>query len=268
VIVCTMFNPYLERWGLMPDGEPIITPTSRLLPVRLGNVPAVLKIAILDEERAGGLLMTWWNGRGAAPVLAHEDNAILMERAKDGPSLAEIARSGRDDEASRIICSVLAKLHTPRGCPAPALLSLREWFEPLLRAPVLDGILRCAATTASHLLANQRDTVVLHGDIHHGNILNFGLPGWLAIDPKGLVGERSFDYANIFCNPDQETATMPGRLLRQTQVVAQTAQLPQRRLLAWILAWAGLSAAFSINDRLSPDDALGIAELAAMELSH
>jgi len=133
---------------------------------------------------------------------------------------------------------------------------------------VLDGILRCAATTASHLLANQRDTVVLHGDIHHGNILNFGLRGWLAIDPKGLVGERSFDYANIFCNPDQEMATMPGRLLRQTQVVAQIAQLPQRRLLAWKLAWAGLSAAFSINDRLSPDDALGIAELAAMELSH
>jgi streptomycin 6-kinase len=54
-----MFGDYLERWQLMPDGEPIITRSSRLLPVRLGGVPAMLKIALLDEERIGGLLMQW-----------------------------------------------------------------------------------------------------------------------------------------------------------------------------------------------------------------
>jgi streptomycin 6-kinase len=37
----------------------------------------------------------------------------------------------------------------------------------------------------------------------------------LAIDPKRLVGERGFDYANIFCNPDRHTATSPQRLSRQ-----------------------------------------------------
>jgi aminoglycoside/hydroxyurea antibiotic resistance kinase len=42
---------------------------------------------------------------------------------------------------------------------------------------------------------------VLHGDLHHGNVLDFGLRGWLAIDPKGLLGERGFDFANIFTNP-------------------------------------------------------------------
>ena len=102
--------------------------------------------------------------------------------------------------------------------------------------------------------------------MHHGNVLRFGSRGWLAIDPKGLVGERGFDYANIFCNPDQETATMPGRLARQTRVVAQAAGLDRTRLLGWVLAWAGLSAAFSLQDRASPDVALKIAELAAMEL--
>jgi len=52
------------------------------------------------------------------------------------------------------------------------------------------------------LLADQHDVGVLHGDIHHGNILDFGPRGWLTIDPKGLIGERDFDYANLFCNPD------------------------------------------------------------------
>ena len=128
------------------------------------------------------------------------------------------------------------------------------------------GILRVAAETAADLLATQRDVVVLHGDMHHENVLRFSSRGWLAIDPKGLVGERGFDYANIFCNPDSETATMPGRLARQAQVVAETAGLEHSRLLAWILAWAGLSAAFRFEDGASANSALRIAELAAAEL--
>jgi streptomycin 6-kinase len=62
-------------------------------------------------------------------------------------------------------------------------------------------------------------------------------------------------------------ATMPGRLAHRVRVVAEAARLEPRRLLAWIVAWAGLSAAFSRDDGLPPDDALEVAGLAAMELS-
>jgi streptomycin 6-kinase len=266
--LAVMFDHYLERWDLTPDGEPIITPTSRLLPVRSGGVPAMLKVAALDEERLGNQLMIWWNGHGAACVLAHGENAILMERAEDDASLADVVRRRGDDEASRVICSVLAELHAPRDRPSPVLLPLTAWFEALGRAAEAQGgILRIAATTASNLLEDQRDIVFLHGDMHHRNVLNFGSRGWLAIDPKGLVGERSFDYANIFCNPDHETATMPGRLAGQLRVVADAAHLERRRLLAWVVAWAGPSAAFSLDDGRAPDNALRVAELAAAELS-
>jgi streptomycin 6-kinase len=163
-----------------------------------------------------------------------------MERAEDDASLADVARKRGDDKASRVICSVLAKLHAPRGRPPPVLLPLTEWFEALGRAPeAKGGIFHIADTTASNLLASERDIVVLHGDMRHGNVLNFGSRGWLAIDPKGHVGERYFDYANIFCNPDHETAAMPGRLARQSRVVADAAHLERRRLLAWVVAWAG-----------------------------
>ena len=263
------FNEYLERWKLTPDGDPMVTPTSRLLPVRWDGARAMLKIAVLDEERLGGLLMVWWNGNGAARVLAHGEDAILMERAERGPSLAHIARDGKDDEASRTLCAVLAQLHAPRDRSPPALMPLKQWFDPLgPAAEVQGGILRVAAKAASNLLANQRDIVMLHGDMHHENVLRFGSRGWLAIDPKGLVGERGFDYANIFCNPDSEIAMMPGRIARQARVVAEAAGLERRRLLAWVLAWAGLSAAFSLEGGASPDGALRIAELAAAELSH
>ena len=109
----------------------------------------------------------------------------------------------------------------------------------------------------------------LHGDIHHGNILDFGPRGWLAIDPKGLIGERGFDYANLFCNPEAEIAIAPGRLARQVDVVAEAAGLDRRRLLKWIMAYAGLSAAWFLEDGEweAATTPLAVAELAAAELA-
>jgi streptomycin 6-kinase len=257
-------DEYLERWSLAPDGRPIITATSKLRPIRVNGQPGMLKIAVLDEEKRGGLLMIWWEGQGAARVLMHDGDALLMERAQDGRSLADLSYSGRDDEASRIICAVLDQLHAPRNRPLPALVPLAQWFEALHRAAdAHGGILRVAAATASNLLTTQREIAVLHGDMHHGNVLDFGSRGWLAIDPKGLIGERYFDYANILCNPDEETATAPGRLARQASVIAKAAHLDRNRLLSWIVAWAGLSAAFLLDDGLPPEGALKFAELAA-----
>src|SRR5262245_53338193 len=255
-----MFNYYLAQWGLTPDGAPIITHSSRLLPVRCGEAPAMLKIAVEAEERRGAALMVWWNGEGAARVLAHDGDALLMERAIGKESLLELARNGRDDQASRILCEVAAKLHAPKDCPPPStVVPLSRWFEALgPAASRFGGIWGKAAATARELLACPQEVVVLHGDIHHGNVLDAGPRGWLAIDPKGLVGERSFDFANIFCNPDMEIAAARGRLARQASVVAAVAGLDRARLLKWILAYAGLSAAWMIEDGQQPEQALAV----------
>lgn len=85
------------------------------------------------------------------------------------------------------------------------------------------------------------DEVVLHGDLHHGNILDFGTRGWLAIDPKGLLGERGFDYANIFTNPDLAEPTRPVAIEPETftqrvNIVSEIARIERQRLLMWIVA--------------------------------
>ena len=227
----------------------------------------MLKIALAEEERRGGQLMSWWDGDGVAQVIAHDDYALLLERASGRVSLAEMARCGKDDEASRIICAVAARLHVPRMEPLPELVPLADWVRALAPAAATHGgIFRASADAARKLLAAPRDITVLHGDIHHGNVLDFGSRGFLAIDPKGLIGERAFDFANIFCNPDHATAVTPGRLARQLDVVAEAANLDQSRLLRWILAYAGLSAAWSIDDGNDPSTALAVAEIAAVEL--
>ena len=149
-------------------------------------------------------------------------SALLLERATGARSLAAYARDGRDDEATRILCAAIARLHGHAKPRPPNLIPLQEWFaelEPAARQH--GGVLARSAATARELLAHPQDIVALHGDIHHGNVLDFGARGWLAIDPKGLVGERGFDYANIFCNPDLVTATVPSWFARRVDVMVE-----------------------------------------------
>ncbi|WP_331691615.1 aminoglycoside phosphotransferase family protein [Pseudomonas sp. ZY71] len=247
--VADIFEPWLRRWALVPDGAPIITPGSRLLPVRLNDRPAMLKVALDVDEKYGNRLMTWWDGDGAAQVLAHHEDGLLLERAMGSRSLMHMAMNGEDDEASRILCSALARLHAPRETPPPPLVELGPWFASLRIATAQHGgLYALSLQTAENLLANPQDVVVLHGDMHHDNVLDFGERGWLAIDPKRVRGERGFDYANLMCNPDLPTATDPARFRRQLDVIVETAGLDHRRLLQWVLAFAGLSAAWFLED--------------------
>jgi streptomycin 6-kinase len=88
----------------------------------------------------------------------------------------------------------------------------------------------------------------------------------LAVDPKGLIGDRAFDYSNMFCNPNSAIATAPGRLQRQVAVVSRAAGIERQRLLEWILAYAGLSASWMLADGDNPELPLSIAEIAIAEL--
>ncbi|MVW78370.1 aminoglycoside phosphotransferase family protein [Bordetella sp. 02P26C-1] len=258
-----MINEYINRWGLVPDGSLVVTNGGHLLPVQYNGMPAMLKVAAQEEEKLGAALMGWWRGEGAARVLAHEGAALLLERAEGGVALAELVRDGHDEEACRIICAVVSKLHAPRPEEPPQLTALSEWFRGLeASATAHGGIFAVAAATARELLTSPQDVRALHGDIHHNNILDFGRRGWLAIDPKGLVGERGFDYANLFCNTDFKTAVNPERFSCRVNVVAAAAGLDHRRLLQWILAWAGLSASWHLEDGSMPDTALAVAQMA------
>ena len=112
---------------------------------------------------------------------------------------------------------------------------------------------------ARGLLAAPREVVALHGDLHHMNVLDFGAQGWLAIDPKGLRGERGFEFATLLRNPDPRRALAPGRLEREVARVAGLAGVERARLLRWVMAVAGLSAAWVLADGGDPRDELSLA---------
>lgn len=272
----TPFDVHLRRWQAQPDGEPFATPGGQLLPVRLDGHPegraAMIKIARDVDERVGAQVMRWWNGDGAARVYALDEDAgaLLMERATGAGHLLRMALEGEDDAATRIVCRTIARLHAQRPSPPPtALLPLARFFQSL--APMAQregGLMAECAVVADELLASQREPVVLHGDAHHSNILDFGARGWLAIDPKRVTGERSYDYVNVLCNPDLRTCTDPARFARQVDIVVNAAGLERHRLLRWVMAHAALSAAWFLEDgeREEADKELAVAGLARQAL--
>jgi len=259
-----------ERWALTPDGDPFVTPSSALQPVRRDGRPAFLKCALVDEEAAGAHVLRWWSGEGAAEVLEFGDDgrAVLLERAEGPRSLIDLARSGPagDDDATRILCRAGHHLHAAGAGARPAgLHPLDEWFRELFeqaadRPDDHDGLYPAAAAEARALLAHPTADVVLHGDLHHGNVLDFGERGWLAIDPKPLHGDPAFDLLNILCNPDAAIALRPGRLERTAGVIAAESGVDERTLLRWALAWTGLSAAWSERGGEEAPIALGVGQ--------
>jgi streptomycin 6-kinase len=264
-------NNYLEKWKLS-DPQPLAeTATSFVYTVTFEGTRVVLKllkpVGVKDEQN-GAISLRYWQGQGAVRLLRDDEQTHLLEYA-DGEDLAAMVKRGEDEQATRIIASVLQQLHTPRSEPFPdGLTPLKTRFRSLFakaeadRQHGSDSLYVRAAPVAQHLLDYPREVSVLHGDIHHENI-RMSPRGWLAFDPKGLVGEKTYDAANTLCNPLNmpELTENEARLLRNADILAQSMGVELSRMLAFTYAYACLSASWSLEDGDDPTDALNIAAL-------
>jgi streptomycin 6-kinase len=224
----------------------------------------MLKRALAPEERRGNRLVATWPGDVTAPVLRAEGPLLLMERAEGGRDLAAMARGGADDEATGVLARLALRLHAA----APErldLVPLAWWFRALLAADLHGDRFAAAADAGRTAMAAAPTPRPLHGDLHHGNVLDFGARGWRAIDPKGLLGDPAFDLANVLRNPDPTWARTPGRMRRQARVAAEAAGVPVRRILLWTCALAGLSAAWRLEDGVDPAADLELVDRARAE---
>ncbi|MET0715729.1 MAG: aminoglycoside phosphotransferase family protein [Mycetocola sp.] len=257
---------YVRRWHLTPAGTAFSTPSSHLQPVLWRGERAMLKVARIEEEANGCHMLAWWDGAGAARVHELDDHAAVVEWG--GPALSDHAEVD-DDRATRVLCEVAATLHAASGQSGPqpdGLIPLSAWFQSLFARAGSGGFYARAAAVALQLLDDPAEEVALHGDLHHGNVLDFGERGWLAIDPKFLVGNRVFDYTNILCNPSQDLAER--QFGRRVELISELAGIPAAALLEWTVAWTGLSASWFAEDGNANEEhrALRIGALAEARL--
>lgn len=253
---------WMRRWSLSTDGSPLLTANSLLQPVRMAGKSAMLKLALQPEEIRGTATLPWFAGLGGVLVYAQQGPAAVIERATRSLDSGTLS----DNEQTGIACTVIARLHAPRRRPRPQLVPLEAWFSDLLEPSSQHSeLLQKCKGLAEQLLGGDDDRLVLHGDIHHGNIMQFPDAAWRAIDPKGLVGNRCFDYANLFCNPDLATAS--ANFDARLAIVSRNADIPPNILCRWIAAYAGLSICWHRQDGTSPDVALAVATRALSRLN-
>ncbi|MDX6548317.1 MAG: streptomycin 6-kinase [Gaiellales bacterium] len=215
---------------------------------RLDGSQAVLKLFIPDvENRHEALGLLHYNGRGAVRLLDHDDGMLLLERARPGTSLWDVED---EDAANRIVAGLLAQLWRPAPVDSPHRTLERvaaEWLEEIpatweaLGGPFERALLDRALAALREFGPDQGEQVLLHQDLHGGNVLRAEREQWLAIDPKPLIGEREFDLASLLRDRRDSLAGDPGagvRVRRRLDLLASVTGLDRERLRGWGIAHA------------------------------
>ena len=250
-----------DRWQL--ELEPLFPPT----PGTPGNFVApatrrdgtrcVLKVSeYVRETQTEIAALAFWQGRGAARLLAADParGALLLERIEPGTMLSELAADD-DDAATRIAAGLLRILWQP-ATEAAGLQSLASWCaayernrDALCRGaddfPV--ELFKRADALRAELLASTTNPVALHGDFHHFNILRSEPASWLAIDPKGLVGDRCFDLCQFLLNPADKSVTLEQNR-RRLDIFCHELGVDRGRARDWCLVHAVLDACWAFEE--------------------
>ncbi|MFK0096608.1 aminoglycoside phosphotransferase family protein [Streptomyces sp. NPDC091040] len=268
----------LERWGLRRDGAAMYGVCALVLPVvrEADGRRAVLKLQSVDAETAGEpVALRLWGaaGAGAVRLLAHdpETGSMLLERLDGHRALAGEQDA---DRAVRVIAGLLAELTAVRpgavagatGAGAGAGAGLRGLGEAAARmlaaAPdVVAGLVDeeeralvrdCAAAVRE--VAGEPGDRLLHWDLHFGNVLaREDGTGWVAIDPKPLVGDPGFELLPALVNRF-EAGAVGKRFDAMTGVLG----LDRGRAAAWTLGRVLQNACWSAEGgarRLAPEQA-------------
>lgn len=266
-----------ERWSLVAVGPPFV-PLSYNYVVsaeRADGAKVVLKAGVPGRELRSEIeALRLFGGQGSVRLLAADPDggALLLERIDPGTTLATDWEPAKDAAATAVAAAVMRGLWRPAP-PEHTFPTVADWAGGLrkLRArfnggsgPLPPDLVAEAEALFTELIGSSDTPMLLHGDLHHGNILAARRAPWLAIDPKGLVGDPGYEIAALLYNPAGLLAAPdPGRLLaRRVDQLAEELGMDRARLRGWGVAGAVLSAWWSIEDHgAGGEEAIAVARL-------
>ncbi|MBA3533186.1 MAG: phosphotransferase [Ardenticatenales bacterium] len=221
----------------------------------------VLKLGVphLDFWREMEVLRLY-DGRGMVRLLDSDPElgAMLLERLQPGTPLAHLVAED-DERATTIAAEVMQALWrpAPAGASLPTVVDWAAGMGKLRRhfdggtGPLPTPLVEQAERLFAELLSSQAEPVMLHGDLHHENILAAQREPWLALDPKGILGEPAYEVGALLRNPRPQLLAMSDlrRLFaRRVDQLAEALGVERERIVGWGMAQAVLSAWWSIED--------------------
>lgn len=222
----------------------------------LSNQDVVLKIScdskLTKDEKAS---LEYFDGCGSIRLIDYNEkyNALLLQQAIPGIVL----KSFYPMQVEFVIdcyTTTIQKLHKPlvgeHDNP-----HISDWLKSLNKANQLPKhLLKKAIDLKDKLLASPTQQIFLHGDLHHDNILQHNNE-WLAIDPKGIIGELEFELAAfdfIHSSELEKGLNIKALLEERVEHISQNMKCDAQRVKDWIFVRLMLSAAWWMEDRGDP----------------
>jgi streptomycin 6-kinase len=237
---------------------------------RADGARLVLKVCFPDAEAATEReALRLFDGRGSVRLLDSDEgrSALLLECLEPGTRLAEMCETD-DEGATSFAASVMRSLRRPAP-EAHDFPSVARWGEGFGRhrtrfdgktGPIPARLFEEAETLFRDLNNSAAEPVLLHGDLHHENILAARRESWLAIDPKGVVGEPAYEVGALLRNPNTRFLAWPNlaRVMeRRIRQLSEELGFERERVRGWGLSQAILAAIWSCED--GDDAAHGVA---------
>lgn len=259
----------LRRWDCEPTEAVTHGQVGIVVPVRrrYDGTPAVLKISFphpgnVHEPDAFAV----WQGRGAVRLYERDDArfAMLLERVGEGaganpgsnPGAGSLADVEDIDEAVTAAGRLARRLAVPAPAGLPRMSSLVAEWECELRdedrelgSPLPARVVAAAIGTVRELGRDQPDTLI-HGDLHFTNVLRAEREPWLAIDPKGYVGDPAYDSITLLRTRFEPLLTAPdprAAILHRLAVFADAAEVDRDRARRWAQARAVTAAHWGLR---------------------
>lgn len=248
-----------SRWSsgraLSPRGKAAYRDQAQLK--RAGEV--VLKLGVPNRELTSEIAaLRFYNGHGACQLLDAdpEKGMLLLERLQPGHMLSTLED---DEQATRIAGDVMSQLWRPIPENNDSFIKLKDWFDGFKRlrrrynggtGPLPEKLVETAEALSSDLLSENKDITLLHGDFHHYNVLE-SERGWLAIDPKGVIGSKGYEVGPLLTNPYERflSGINPrAQTEKRIAILCEMLNMERERIRSWAICHTVLSAWWSVED--------------------
>jgi len=234
----------LDEWDLTVDGALMNGFCSLVVPVLTADGErSVLKLhtdADADESDFEHLALQHWHGNGTVLLLRADPRrrAMLLERLHP----RDLTTIG-DREACEVVGGLYGRIHVPALPQLRTITSYVErWtadLEALPRdAPIPRRLREQCVSLVRDLVADPASVgVIIHGDLHHHNVLAADREPWLVIDPKPMSGDPHYEPAPMLWNRWDEIVAGNARenLRRRFHTLVDVAGLDEERARDWVV---------------------------------
>lgn len=215
----------------------------------------VVKILVKKTNELEAL--KFFNGKGCVKLLDSdlEHSAFLLEYVKPGVSLRTLFPEN-DFKAIEITTEVIKKLHVKNSInKGKGFKTVNQWLKLLSEfksKQISEYLLQRARKLSKELLSKKQVLYVLHGDLHHENILSYEKEEWIVIDPKGVIGPLEYEIGRFIMNPIPELLLqsnvkeiIKNRIDRFSEIFG----FEKQRIIDWCFVQAILGACWAEQDK-------------------